>query len=458
MDPRLPILAGALAFLAFALLVLLITLVRARRASRHADADSHRYDSVRTGGRDRELFSPATGGMAAVLSQPLRTGAWHPDETAAALGAAPAPSGDYWDNLINEPSLLVRDPVDTSVQPAQQTPGAPVEVWLQELVADLDAENVAKQSFTPPVPQPSVPITSVAVPPLATPSEDRRSQAIVQPASVYEFTPEPLVTPVPVVVPAPAPASPAPAPPEPEPAPEPQVAPAPPEPEPEPEPPVAPAPPEPAPEPEPPVAPAPPEPVPVPAPAPVPEPEPASAPAPEPAPPVAPMPSAPPMPVTEPVVVPSPAIAPVSVLPPVAPSPPTPAPVVVPTPPAPRPDRPKVIVPSQPVPPAQDERPKVASPVRESEVRPAVVVRTPDAPFAPRDDSSVILPARPGIEVPDDTGPRSRAPEHVLVAPVEMWFQEHRVGVKAGSKTYDQFQRIAQVLFDDLKQAKASKE
>ena len=47
-----------------------------------------------------------------------------------------------------------------------------------------------------------------------------------------------------------------------------------------------------------------------------------------------------------------------------------------------------------------------------------------------------------------------QVPEHVMIAPVEMWFGDARVGVRAGTKTYDSFQRIARLLFDDLKQAR----
>lgn len=46
------------------------------------------------------------------------------------------------------------------------------------------------------------------------------------------------------------------------------------------------------------------------------------------------------------------------------------------------------------------------------------------------------------------------APELTLVAPVEMWFGDSRVGVKAGSRTYELFQKYASVLFDDLQRAK----
>ncbi len=48
---------------------------------------------------------------------------------------------------------------------------------------------------------------------------------------------------------------------------------------------------------------------------------------------------------------------------------------------------------------------------------------------------------------------RSHAPELVMAAPVEMWFGDHRVGVKHGTKTYDQFRRYADSLFDDLRAA-----
>jgi hypothetical protein len=51
---------------------------------------------------------------------------------------------------------------------------------------------------------------------------------------------------------------------------------------------------------------------------------------------------------------------------------------------------------------------------------------------------------------------RDAAPDHELVAPVEMWFGDHRVGVKAGTRTYDLFQKYARVLFDDLERASTS--
>ncbi len=41
-------------------------------------------------------------------------------------------------------------------------------------------------------------------------------------------------------------------------------------------------------------------------------------------------------------------------------------------------------------------------------------------------------------------------PEIELSSPVEMWFGEHRVGVKEGSATFDRLQRYADTLLKDL--------
>jgi hypothetical protein len=58
--------------------------------------------------------------------------------------------------------------------------------------------------------------------------------------------------------------------------------------------------------------------------------------------------------------------------------------------------------------------------------------------------------ARAASERPDKT------PEHELVAPVEMWFGDDRVGVRPGTRTYDLFQKYASVLLDDLKRSTRS--
>jgi hypothetical protein len=38
-----------------------------------------------------------------------------------------------------------------------------------------------------------------------------------------------------------------------------------------------------------------------------------------------------------------------------------------------------------------------------------------------------------------------------MAAPVEMWFGDARVGVRAGTKTYEQFRRYADIMMRDLK-------
>jgi hypothetical protein len=46
--------------------------------------------------------------------------------------------------------------------------------------------------------------------------------------------------------------------------------------------------------------------------------------------------------------------------------------------------------------------------------------------------------------------------EYALVAPVELHFTrgEGRVGVRAGTRTYGEFQRLASILLDDLRKAR----
>ncbi len=66
-----------------------------------------------------------------------------------------------------------------------------------------------------------------------------------------------------------------------------------------------------------------------------------------------------------------------------------------------------------------------------------------------------VLPPQSGGQVPEHSaathGPRGATPVLTMVAPVEMWFGEARVGVKAGTKTYEQFRKYADVLLGDLK-------
>jgi hypothetical protein len=64
----------------------------------------------------------------------------------------------------------------------------------------------------------------------------------------------------------------------------------------------------------------------------------------------------------------------------------------------------------------------------------------------------------------DGSGRRSApAPEtprdYTMVAPVELVFDDSgpRVGIRAGTRTYLEFQRIASVLFNDLARSRASR-
>jgi hypothetical protein len=114
--------------------------------------------------------------------------------------------------------------------------------------------------------------------------------------------------------------------------------------------------------------------------------------------------------------------------------------------------------------PVQAARPVVA--------RPAAVVRATEPPSpepAPEPELEPLEP-RPavrvaGIRVPlgaeesEATVPGEAAapggeaghvPEIELSSPVEMWFGEHRVGVKQGTATFDRLQRYAETLLNDL--------
>lgn len=187
------------------------------------------------------------------------------------------------------------------------------------------------------------------------------------------------------------------------------------------------------------VAPAPVPPPAVPAPAPAPpatvSPEPAlaapapAAPAPAapapPAPPVAdPVPPAPPL-VSAQVVAPTPAV-PVAVAPP------------------PESERPAVVV----APPTVPEARVASATVPPGPSRPHVTLRVASKPVAPDSVHSV-----PAAEPAREEAPEAADADFELVSPVEMWFGDFRIGVKPGSRTFSEFQRIAGVLFDDLKAA-----
>lgn len=111
------------------------------------------------------------------------------------------------------------------------------------------------------------------------------------------------------------------------------------------------------------------------------------------------------------------------------------------------------------------ERP--ATVIHEPPPEPVVQPSEPAAPRLPRPRAVVRAAAPEREEIPSAArisplaaqtvaahpDVRDFAPDLVMAAPVEMWFGDHRIGVKHGSKTYDQFRRYADVLFDDLRAA-----
>lgn len=470
MDTRLIILAVTFALVVVSIVVLIIALVRVRRDDGLPYApmpDVAEWPMLNPAPDDPVAqrlaegpFAESSGGMAAVLSQPLRTGTWRPDSAGPMDVSAPA-SGDYWDSLVDEPGLLVRD-IGGAAAPSVSAPvaSAPAPVASHTPPPSSDDPREPATIAT------SVPAAAI-IPEIAAATDDEPLDEARDRLWIHNLVAE-LETPEPEGVspqvgeseaPAPLASTQAPAPVS-EPVPE-QVAAAPagpvsePLPAPEPAPVAAPAPtpvvvfePSPvvAPEPEPIAIPSPePEPIAIP----VPEPEPVAIPAPEPEP------VAIPAPEPEPVAIPAPASEPVlsaeegmaEIMASFAPA-------------APRP-RPATVVPAEPIAPAIEERPRASQPVRPPESDRPVATATPSS--APLEAVPAVEQAQAATAVPGAPAmaqrPRSRVrgfsaenvPEHELVAPVEMWFGDARVGVKPGSKTYDRFQRIAKVLFDDLK-------
>lgn len=435
MDTRLIILAVTFALVVVSIIILIVALVRSGRPKIPAEgvvAAPGDWPALNPAPAELEdahdvgPFNAPKSGMAAVLSQPLRTGTWRPD--APGPTATPVVSaGDYWDSLIDEPELLLREPAAQA-----ETVGAAVQ---SPAVAPTASPAPAPTQVQVPVSAPS-PAPPMPEKPAAPPVAEAAPAPVAEtpPAAVSMAEPAPLEAPLPQTPPAqPSTVETAP-----------ETA-------------------------QPPATPyldaqidvqdqewlvdlvaeldaAQPVPVaaPVVQPAPAPEPQPVA----EPAPVVVPVAVAQPMPV-EPVAQPAPAPAPVAVpLPepasePVAPLPDVVAPRPVAPPPAPRP---AVSVPTEPIPPAQEPRPQVIPAARPAEPRPAAVIHS--EPVEPPERVAAV-PSAPSM-----SADRLAASEQlILVAPVEMWFGEARVGVKPGSNTYDRFQRIAKVLFDDLKQA-----
>lgn len=141
-------------------------------------------------------------------------------------------------------------------------------------------------------------------------------------------------------------------------------------------------------------------------------------------------------PLAEPVPIPAPASAPVEeerlAVPPVAPPRPAPA------------DRPEVVIA-----PRREDLPTPVAP--EPRGRPHVTLRVASRPVAAETAHALLESEPPAARIQ----PPASDAELALVSPVEMWFGDFRIGVKPGTKTFAEFQRLAGILFDDLRAARA---
>jgi hypothetical protein len=84
--------------------------------------------------------------------------------------------------------------------------------------------------------------------------------------------------------------------------------------------------------------------------------------------------------------------------------------------------------------------------------RPRAVVRVSIETMAGDPGSAEIAPPVSSASMVESTG-RAHAQELIMAAPIEIWFGEQRVGVKKGTRTYDQFQSYADALFQELRSA-----
>jgi hypothetical protein len=450
MDYRLYILAGSFLFLLVSLVLLLVAMVRSRRSPQQPEpAPAESWPMLNPAPQEideriRETFAEPTTGVAAVLNEPIRTGAWQPETPRRTLrtdGRA-----DYWDALVDEPTQLVRD--DVPSPPAAPAAGPAVAETAPAGVTKPSDEAAPEPVSEPtPTPRPDAAITPQPAPaPTTTPMDSRPETSVADEGPVKDVAAvveratqdaeidhliEELVEPAASALEGTAPAAT-------------QADAGESEPTPEPTPPSAPS-----------------------------SPTPPSVPAstrsqdhladdgegevaPDMTPPLE-------------FVSPANGLAVSAVTPPTAPRPasvPSPPPAAgaasvevakaeAPAPPAPPQARPAPAAP--PVSATEPEpRPKTASPARTARV---TGVSAQGGHAAPGSDVPSARRQAPLRDTPRATVAAEspeKVPDHELVAPVEMWFGEDRVGVKPGSRTYDLFQKYAAVLFDDLKRSTRS--
>lgn len=437
-DVGLIAIAATFGLLVVSLVTFISSVLRFRRMRRFAgDLQQVEFSTGEAGGTfdtslDGLKVEVAADSPSAALLTPLRAGEWMPPPT-------PAPAASLADASLDariaqfgpvpnipEPSFTV-DPYEPwQVEPS--TPGVPVRETPSEttvLPLSLTLPRVDAGS-TASAPKPAM--EAVA----ASDDDLDRELAALMPTTEFapvavEPTPVPLAASPPQTVPVsvPGPVS------VPEPVTQPAMPP----------------------------APAPP---PVPAPVAVPVPEPTEQPAPAPASASTPVPVPVAVPVPEPMQQsapePEPVFVPVSTPRPAEPVVDTywedmlreqqgaPVPRAEPRPPAPRPEvrvataEPPVAVP-EPAPQPSPPRPP----------RPVARVRSADGEVLRYDPAALQQP----VVAPEVTAGRASAPDLVMEAPVEMWFGDSRVGVKAGTATYERFRKYADVLLADLREASA---
>ncbi|MDP2182432.1 MAG: hypothetical protein Q8K99_07670 [Actinomycetota bacterium] len=219
MDVRLAILAATFVLVLFALVYLARSVSRLKQTEPNslADFEPSSWPMLKPAPPEiveaarSDAFAEPTGGMVAVLNQPLRTGAWKPVEEGVVGGHGLRPSADYWDALIEEQSVLVsrRTVVPAKVRTPQVTAVAPADEpvdWLDTLIDELDAGKPAPAPELPqpepvvpkPAPTPEPPRPEPVVPtPVPAPAEPR-PQTVVR-------TVEPVRQPVSVAPPIPVP-------------------------------------------------------------------------------------------------------------------------------------------------------------------------------------------------------------------------------------------------------------
>lgn len=115
-----------------------------------------------------------------------------------------------------------------------------------------------------------------------------------------------------------------------------------------------------------------------------------------------------------------------------------------------------VAKPPVPRPEVRIATPPLITPVEVTAVVEAPVPVPEVAPLPVQAPRPVATVASPAAERPVQRPRPADVPPLEMAAPVEMWFGDARVGVKAGTATYERFRRFADVMLKDLHEVKAN--